>query len=537
MTKRIIGIALTGAFLALLFYLPFSSAGKFNTPDESAHFYFARLLAETGSLKSAEPQNLFVENVLHPRAVNVVRGFLVPEGFWGLPLIYGAFAKLLGVSALPFFTGMVALAALGAAYVLFRSVFGIRVAKLAVLLVAINPVFWYNASRGFYHNTLFAGLLVIALVLFSLAWRGYRSQTRLWFVLAGLAAGCSLVVRPAEVAWVAGLFFLLVVAQLSRRNFSVFWFAAIVLPLALIPLINHDLYGGAFRFGYAVTENPIPVSADAAGESAPPRFFTVGLAEQIFLPFGFHPGEAFHRVAKYGILPVWWCALPAALGLLALFRKSSLSDERRYAAIWAAFSFYLVLAYGSFNAEFFTDPGQMPAAGIGSAYLRYWLPIYIFAAPLAAIGWLFLRDWFRDAPSRNRALAPIVILTVFFSTRSVFWNGTESLISIARDVSVFREQADRAISHTPPASVFLIPKWADRIYFPERRVAVDLEGKNVVKIVVSLLKSGISVFQVRGRGEVTLAAEEMAADSLRFVRRFDLDPKGKVYEIERASVR
>ena len=68
-----------------------------------------------------------------------------------------------------------------------------------------------------------------------------------------------------------------------------------------------------------------------------------------------------------------------------------------------------------------------------------------------------------------------------FFLRAVFWNGAESLASIAKDVSLFREQADRAQSATLPESVFFIPKWADRVYFPERRVAVDLEGKNVVK--------------------------------------------------------
>ncbi|MEK7607002.1 MAG: hypothetical protein AAB444_02310 [Patescibacteria group bacterium] len=539
MMKRMLPILLSALFLILLFFLSFSSAGKFNTPDESAHFYFARLFVETGSLKSAESQNMLVENVLHPRAVNVVRGFLVPEGFWGLPLIYGALAKLFGTAALPFFTGAIALASLPAAYVLFRSVFGLRVAKLAILLLALNPVFWYNASRGFYHNSLFACLLVVSLSMLALAWRGYRARAPLWFVLSGLAAGSALVVRPAEVVWVAGLFFVLGVAQLLRRNFSVFWFAAVFFPLMAIPLVNHDLYGGVFRFGYAVSENPVSPSTVEASEAVPPKFSAMGLVGQLFLPFGYHPGEAFHRVARYGILPIWWCVLPVAFGFLALFRPGMFmgSAERRYALLWAIFSLYLTLAYGSFNAEFFTDPGQIPSAGIGSAYLRYWLPVYIFASPFAAVGWLFLWDKFRGVPFGRKACVPVVILTVFFSARAVFWNGAESLASIAKDVSLFREQADRAQSATLPESVFFIPKWADRVYFPEQRVAVDLEGKNVVKIVVSLLKSGIPVFQLRGRGEVTLVAEEMAEESLRFVRRFDLDPKGKVYEIERAGVR
>jgi len=199
--SRIIAVIAILFFLTSAVYLPFSVNNKFNTPDETANYFFAKLFAETGQLKIIEPLEKLVDNAIHPRSINVLSGFLVPEGFWGLPLIYGAIGRLSSINFLPYLTAVLTILSLPFYFLFFKTIFGHKIARLSLLLLLINPVFWYNASRNFYHNLLFVNFLVILLYLIV----SNRSLTLARYIIAGISLGLALLVRPSETLWLMAL--------------------------------------------------------------------------------------------------------------------------------------------------------------------------------------------------------------------------------------------------------------------------------------------------------------------------------------------
>ena len=58
-----------------------------------------------------------------------------------------------------------------------------------------------------------------------------------------------------------------------------------------------------------------------------------------------------------------------------------------------------------------------------------------------------------------------------------------------------------------------------------------MEGKDPSAIIRTLITQGHPVFWWRGRGEIKLEPMIYSA-GFTLTRRFDVDPKGKIYEIE-----
>src|SRR3989338_5706310 len=88
---------LAAIFAAIYSWLSFVSGppvgGRiFNSPDETANFYFTKLFAESGQLAVENP--LPVD--LGPRAMRAEGGRLSPGIFLGIILLYGAIAKVFG---------------------------------------------------------------------------------------------------------------------------------------------------------------------------------------------------------------------------------------------------------------------------------------------------------------------------------------------------------------------------------------------------------------------------------------------------------
>lgn len=541
MTKRHILIIAVILFLATLLYLPFVAPFKFNTPDETANFFFAKTFAETGRLKTAEPLNQIADNTIHPRGINIIAGYLVPESFLGLPVVYGSLGRLFGVKALPYLAPLLTCLIFPFYYWLVKKFFGKTVALLSLFLLIVNPIFWYNAGRAFYHNSLFL-IFFILFLFFSLFLVGQKKNTaRGWcfFSLSGFFLGGALFVRPAEALWVGFLAGLLLLGNLWKKNWAAVGLLTALLPVGLMLFLNNDLYGGYFRFGYATTEAAVESSAAAV-----PRLSELSIARQLVFPFGLHPLAVARRFASYGVTPLWWYAVLIFLGgvacLLRLLRLGSIFKKTKekgsgplaiYLVVLSLLAFYLIMYYGSFTAEFFTDPGQEVRYEVGSAYLRYWLPLYVLAGPLAACGLLFLRDRLWTGAGRRVGLACFVVLSVFLSVRAVFWRQPEGFLSVGQNLSGFYDTARVIEKKVSPGAVFLLPKWADRIFFPERRVIVDIEGKNVVSIVKGLLSAGREVFYLSGRGAISLKTEDLKENQLKLERRFDLDAMGKTYQI------
>jgi len=408
------------AFFVLL-YLPLSSpVGVFNTPDENANYFFAKTFAERGELSVIEPLEPLVDNVIHPRGVNVVRGFLVPESFLGLPIFYGGMIRLLAYTGqcqagsaalltldcgLPAILAFLNIVALFCLLKIFKFFFEKTIARLALLFVLTNSIFLYWSGRPFMHNILFLDLVVIGWGILLVTVRS-KIDTR-WDMVAGLILGAAIAVRPAEIVWVSisTLAIILMsefsyasadspsrkrrILALGQRCFKAALGGLIILVSLLF--FNRELYGNFFGSGYSTTESNIVVA-----ESAVPQLARVSLAEQIFLPFGFHPLEAFSRFSKYALGGLWWYTAPMLLGaviVMALWcvkgAQAAEQKARRYALTWLMVSMYLIIYYGAFRVEIFADPRHPLGSSIGTPYLRYWLPIFVFGAPFAAMFLLF----------------------------------------------------------------------------------------------------------------------------------------------------
>lgn len=578
MWKTTIVITLLAA-LGLALYLPLSSPqGIFNTPDENANYFFAQKFSFSNGLRVFEPLADELDNAIHPRGVNVIRDFLVPESFLGLPILYGTLLELTKWAwILLVLVSVLTVFAIYALYQLFLYFFERKTARLSILLVLTLPAFLYWTGRPYMHTILFLDFLILGWWLMS------RVSTR-WDVVAGILLGLALAMRTSEVVWVVVGTLLIILPFRLREGttLSVFpiklIFGAALIVISLL-FINKDIYGNFFGTGYSISETSLVVEGGQV-----PQLARVSFIEQLLLPFGFHPLQATGRFLKYALGGMWWYTGPMLLGVvLGLWVAKPVSSkgggdeteklnpyEQRnrhrkttppfwYTLVWLLLSAYLVLIYGSFRAEVFADPLHPLTATIGAPYLRYWLPIFVFGAPMVAKFFMFLssvilrsRQATKDpvhkitgsfASLRMTALAVGIVLMVFFGARTVIWAGPESWQGIQGNLWQFAEFRERVERTTAENAVFIAPRFADRIYFPARRVIVDVEGKDIVQIVRALHNEQVPVFWHRGRGEIKLeqslspparGGDEgvVGASKFKLKRRFDIDPKGKVYEIE-----
>ncbi len=542
----VIAIVLWGA---LALYLPVSSPRAiFNTPDENANYFFARKFSFSNGLRVFEPLADKLDNAIHPRGVNIIGDFLVPESFLGLPILYGTLFELTKWAWLPLvFTYALTIFAIYALYQLFLHFFERRIARLSLLIVLTLPVLMYWTGRPYMHTILFLDFLVLGW------WMMTRVSTR-WDIVAGIFLGLTLAMRTSEVIWVGvGTLVLLLplrsdvsvglrtVASEIKGGVSAlkiaFGAALVIVPLLFV---NQDLYGNFFGTGYSVSETNLVLE-----DGAVPQLSQSSILRNIFLPFGFHPIEAISRFVKYAFGGMWWYVVPMVLGVFVGNWKLEIRNyATRYTLVWLFITIYLIFVYGSFQAEIFADPLHPLEATIGAPYLRYWLPIFVFGAPMAAQFFLWLKGANYESNSnlrisnsqirrfvKNSLCAPLLVGVVVLSLRAVVWHGPESWHGIQENLWNFAEARERVERATPESAVFIVPRWADRIYFPERRVVVDVEGKDVVQIVRTLHDEQVPVFWHRGRGEIKLEPEIYEA-GFKLERRFDLDPKGKVYEIK-----
>src|SRR3989338_10631729 len=94
---RYILLGVSVIFFVLYNFLNFSVPGYYNSPDENANAVFIDQFAETNQLSFPLPfeYGRFAE-FIHPRSAFVQGTDIVPVSFWGLIVVYGFLAKLVG---------------------------------------------------------------------------------------------------------------------------------------------------------------------------------------------------------------------------------------------------------------------------------------------------------------------------------------------------------------------------------------------------------------------------------------------------------
>lgn len=456
-----------GAIVFVVFH-GFLSIGlpvKFASPDESANYLFAQSFATRGSLALSSPLTA-ADGIVAPRSMLLGAGELLPASFLGMPLLYGAIARVIGMWVVPFLTPLITYVALLALYGLFARLFPRRIALVSTVLVALHPAVWYATTRGMFHNMLFVDCCIIGAYALVRGFETASLRSKLWLGLSGLSIGSAIAVRSSEVLWVSAVLLVVMFIVRKKSAFHRGWWAFVacgLIPVVIILTANQHLYGHALSFGYSGGVS----SADTiAGLSST-------IADKIsgaFFPFGFHPVRAFFHFVDYSIRLFWFPTLLSIVGLVGMLRTKGITRPQKWFYLGtAAVSVWLILYYGSWTIQDNPDPDVVT---VGTSYARYWLPLYILTMPLAATLLVRVREL---APRTGRVVIVLALLAVWSTgALTVVFNPLEGTVALRKQLVSYESLNERAQALTPPDAV-IISSRGDKVFFPERSVIMSVE--------------------------------------------------------------
>ncbi len=485
-----------------------------NSPDETAVAFFAKVLAQLGQLWRTEPFNLFQTDLVHPRSIVSLDGLLSPASFYGAIIVFGSLVKIFGASALSWGTPLITLVAGLGVFFSLRRMMGPKQALFAEVLFFANPAVWYYASRGLYPNLLFLDLAIIGLaVLYLRPWKHIikdRGNERLGLMIddgIGLFfLGMAFLVRPIEFIWL----FPILAVLLWKGKKRLFWYRlvfAIFIVAAFLGVFfytNDCLYGSPLATGYSVgaTEPGIALAARGAA-SRLPAFISAPRA--FILPFGFHPHLALVNLWNYLIAFAWWLPVLAAIGYLLTKDR----DHRRCfsrAAAWTAAA--LGVYYGS---GIFID-SSISQWTIGSSYVRYFLPATLLLVPLAAMG-------VERLSHKRRFVALAVLLAyVLLGAWTVYLRSPESLVPMRGELAHYAEVKAAVLKETQPKSV-IVTERSDKIFFPDRKIILNLRDQGTLDGLSRFLDFGVYYYGITiDEKELPTINKELGARGLQLGR-------------------
>lgn len=450
---------------------------RFNSPDEAANAYFARRLANgDGLTASAELNKITSSPIVHPRSTQIVANHLAPASFLGLPLLAGFIARLVGEPVLPYITPLGAALGLWCFWLIVRHLTNDKTAWLTTFILAITPAWWYYHSRSFFHNALFVDFLLLGIYALLQA---LRTKKVFWYILSGLAIGWALSLRTSEFFWLAasGVIWLgLNWRQLRWYDLPILIMAA-VLAFSPVLIANYHIYGAIFSIGYRQELGQVTNLNQA-----------LDLLPQLIWPFGFHPRIILTTSINYLFkLSWWWVCLVGVGALYFLFtwRRQSLSAKSLFVAMVVA-TVWLVVVYGSWQ---FNDNPNPQAVTLGTSYVRYWLPIYVFWLWPAG---MFLADW------TNRRWGRVAVMTIVgsylvLSVSLVWWRPEEGLLWVRANIKRFQQWNEEVRLLTEDNSV-IVTGFTDKIFWPDRQVIYNLSNRDDFRSAVELLRSHVPVY-------------------------------------------
>lgn len=485
----------------------YRSGTTFDSPDETANYFFASNFARQGTL--SVPDDFAARSTfIAPRSMVAREGTLLPASFSGMLILYGSLARgfpdaLLALT--PIFSG----AALLAFFFLIRRIFDAKTAFISAVLLAIHPSFWYYTSRGMYHNALFFDLVLIGALCLVVAIGGMGHTPRarphamsavrpktaeyIFFFIAGICMGGALAVRTSEAAWIGALFVALVIVTYRMRLWAGWATACAGGIIALTPvfMMNTALYGHPFSFVYS----PQAIDSSSVATAASGIFQKAGM---LFFPFGVHPLIAWQHFWSYGVALFWWLSFPSILGFI-MFSKRKLQSRKFadnpyqlvYLGMYVFVCVWLVLFYGSWTIHDNPDPTKVT---IGTSYVRYWLPLYALGLPFAASFLLESGRRLLSMPSRvGRVLAvgSLSFVISYFSFLSVM-QGEEGLAAVRDHTLEYRRLAQQVVSLTPSDAV-IISGSKDKALFPARHVIFSAES-NASRLAVRQLLEVLPIY-------------------------------------------
>lgn len=473
-------------FLVIYAWLFVNIEPKFTSPDETANFYFIKLFSEGNQLRFYEPLNEIADGLVKPRSMGFVNGYTVPGSFLGMVLLYGIISKIFGVGIILYLTPFFSVIGVLFFYLLIKEIFNKRIAFVSALLLFVLPSFWHYSARGMFHNALFISLLIIGMYFLVRVLNrepGAKNQL-LYYLLAGFFIGLALITRTSEIIWVSIILIILFIinrSKISWRNILMFLGPVIILFLIILYL-NNQLYGSPFSFAYSGSGESVEA---VSGESISHTLFFK--LKQLILPFGIDFDRIGSSFYQYVIVIFPWFSILFFIGLIWLLKNSFLAiikklfpdvdifyrqfqaKQKIYLWLYILTVIWLVIYYGSYEFYEYIDRTKII---LGSSYLRYWLPLYVFGLPFCALALIEIKKIFKKRKISNLVILLIIILFYFFSVNKVLLDPLHGLfqIKIYNSQSIQKEKV--IAQQTEPDSV-IISGYADKVFFPKRKVMVQ----------------------------------------------------------------
>lgn len=432
---------------------------KYISPDETANAFFTREFIDHGSLTfTGLGQNW--PTWAHPRSFSVNGSQLVPASFLGLPISYGIVGRLLGPSAIPWFASLIALGGIISFYNLQKIFFSTRIARVSTLLLVVQPTYVFYISRPYWHNGSFVSLLIIAALLFS---RAIFKPSVVRYSLSGLGFGLAVAFRTSEILWLVPLFLTISLFLRKKINKTIlpYFFLGFVLPIIPVAYFQYQTYHQAVLGAYSALGNS---SFTQTHPSLLSKIF------QFIMPWGFHPIQAINKYWQFSIgmmFPATGLGLLGALTVITKKKYSGINLRLWYVIFLSTITVWLLLYYGSFSfIEYVFDPN---ANLLGSSYLRYWLPLYIFYIPLAV---LLIFNVAKKLPKNIEYTFCISILSIIIlsSLSTIIADPNYGLVVTKKTIAKEYQEKFNLVIPAVPKNGIILAGPDDKIYWPERQV-------------------------------------------------------------------
>lgn len=477
---------------------------KWNSPDETANYYFANNYASGEELLKFDHASAVANDLVIPRSLRSDHGWLKPVSFLGIILIYGKIGALTSPLVIPYLTPFFGALGIIFFYFLIRRLFSPRIALISAALLAVFPVYLYYSIRSMFHNVLFLVLLIIAFYFIVKALdKKYLHQERLkilslhlaknvlsgWLLtfVSGIFIGLAIITRSSELLWLLPVLGLLIIFYGRRLGPARILLFLSGIGLGLLPALYYNLilYQSPFYGGYgemnktltdiSLTSSEIIKSTFSAQISSYQESFTK-IFNNIFF-FGFHPGQSREMFGHYVVTMFPWLTYLAGAGVLGLIILNFTKPKKKYFVyllVWVVLSVILVLYYGSWR---FTDNPNAGSHTIGNSYTRYWLPMYLMALPLVALAIeLFLKllfFLFRKTSAYRTLISGgatvIVFLISLYSFNFLLFGSEEGILNLYYNTQEDKRLGKIVLENTPSEAI-VMTQYHDKVLFPERRI-------------------------------------------------------------------
>lgn len=455
----------------------------YSWPDAMANQAFVNQFIKRSNFIIEVPGNYNLNNVIHPRSVNVINGNLVPMGFLGLPMLYGFAGKFLGINGVLFLTPLITVLTSFFFYGLIKRIFNRTIGIFSALLFLTLAPVWYYAMQ-----VMLSTLLFLFLIISGLWFLTYNKDKKLFnkisvqyiFIAIGaILIGLSLTVRLNEAPWVLfSCLLIFIVFGLKKWYWKLSIFLIFFL-IALFPMLyeNQVIYGNYWSVGYLnfqingnyLNRLPTEFSINSSNEF-------LNWLRVIFLPFGFHPRLLWHNFFRYFIKLFWPYFIVAVAGIFwYIIHKKKSKKTLIYWVGFAGVATWLILYYGNWQ---FLDPLVLKYNTIGSSYVRYWVPLYVFMLP--AIGYLIFKIFhLKISKVITWTICILIIVSLSVYSYLLTYNSPKDGIKDQRHYLTQYQERFIRVKNIVPSNSLLIVDRMDKIFFPKYQVSIFFDNYDI----------------------------------------------------------